>query len=99
MIGADELAGAPRGALDKPHRAVTTDIVEGAHDAVVAAHHDDALAEIFDRAPVARFGEFAGVAHDLPGGAEDAVELDTTGLGLEEVVGRVVAMARERGLA
>jgi cytidylate kinase len=31
--------------------------------------------------------------------AEDAVELDTTGLGLEEVVGRVVALARERGLA
>jgi CMP/dCMP kinase len=30
--------------------------------------------------------------------AEDAVELDTTGLGLEEVVGRVVGMARERGL-
>jgi cytidylate kinase len=31
--------------------------------------------------------------------AEDAVELDTTGLGLEEVVGRVVASAKERGLA
>jgi cytidylate kinase len=31
--------------------------------------------------------------------AADAVELDTTGLGLEEVVGRVVALARERGLA
>jgi CMP/dCMP kinase len=31
--------------------------------------------------------------------AEDAVELDTTGLSLEEVVGRVVALARERGLA
>ncbi|HEV7615650.1 MAG TPA: (d)CMP kinase [Solirubrobacterales bacterium] len=31
--------------------------------------------------------------------AEDAVALDTTGLGLEEVVGRVVALARERGLA
>jgi cytidylate kinase len=30
--------------------------------------------------------------------AEDAVELDTTELGLEEVVGRVVALARERGL-
>ena len=29
--------------------------------------------------------------------AADAVELDTTGLGLEEVVGRVVALARERG--
>ncbi len=31
--------------------------------------------------------------------AEDAVELDTTGLSLEEVVGRVVGLARERGLA
>lgn len=31
--------------------------------------------------------------------AADAVELDTTGLGLEEVVGRVVGLARDRGLA
>jgi cytidylate kinase len=31
--------------------------------------------------------------------AEDAVELDTTGLSLGEVVARVVALARERGLA
>jgi cytidylate kinase len=31
--------------------------------------------------------------------AADAVPLDTTGLGLEEVVGRVVGLARERGLA
>jgi len=31
--------------------------------------------------------------------AEDAIELDTTGLSLEEVVGRVVGLARERGLA
>ena len=31
--------------------------------------------------------------------ADDAVELDTTGLPLEEVVARVVALARERGLA
>jgi cytidylate kinase len=30
--------------------------------------------------------------------AEDAVELDTTGLSLEEVVGRVVGLARDRGL-
>jgi cytidylate kinase len=30
--------------------------------------------------------------------AEDAVPLDTTGLSLEEVVSRVVALARERGL-
>ncbi len=31
--------------------------------------------------------------------AEDAVELDTTGLSLQEVIARVVALARERGLA
>ncbi|HEX5592759.1 MAG TPA: (d)CMP kinase [Solirubrobacterales bacterium] len=31
--------------------------------------------------------------------AEDAVELDTTGLTLDEVVARVVTLARERGLA
>jgi cytidylate kinase len=31
--------------------------------------------------------------------ADDAIELDTTGLSLEEVVGRVVDLARERGLA
>jgi cytidylate kinase len=31
--------------------------------------------------------------------ADDAVELDTTGLSLDEVVTRVVALARERGLA
>jgi CMP/dCMP kinase len=31
--------------------------------------------------------------------AEDAVELDTTGLSLDEVVARIVALARERGLA
>ena len=31
--------------------------------------------------------------------AEDAVELDTTGLSLAEVVARVVALARDRGLA
>jgi cytidylate kinase len=31
--------------------------------------------------------------------AEDAVTIDTTGLGLEEVVGRVVTLARERSLA
>lgn len=31
--------------------------------------------------------------------AEDAIELDTTGLALDEVVARVVALAQERGLA
>jgi cytidylate kinase len=31
--------------------------------------------------------------------AEEAVELDTTGFTLDEVVARVVSLARERGLA
>jgi cytidylate kinase len=31
--------------------------------------------------------------------AADAVELDTTGLDLDEVISRVVGLARERGLA
>src|ERR1700760_665164 len=37
-------------------------------------------------------------AHGALRAATDAVELDTTGLSLEEVVGRVVKLARERGL-
>ncbi len=41
----------------------------------------------------------AGREHGALRAAEDAVELDTTGLGLEEVVGRVVALARGRALA
>jgi CMP/dCMP kinase len=41
----------------------------------------------------------SGREHGALRAADDAVELDTTGLGLEEVVGRVVALARERALA
>jgi cytidylate kinase len=37
--------------------------------------------------------------HSALRAAEDAVEVDTTALSLEEVVARVVALARERGLA
>jgi cytidylate kinase len=40
-----------------------------------------------------------GREHGALRAAEDAVELDTTGSSLEEVVGRVVGLARERGLA
>jgi CMP/dCMP kinase len=37
--------------------------------------------------------------HSALRAAADAVEIDTTGLGLDEVVARVVGLARERGLA
>jgi len=36
--------------------------------------------------------------HSALRAAADAVEIDTTGLGLDEVVGEVVALARQRGL-
>jgi cytidylate kinase len=37
--------------------------------------------------------------HSALRAAEDSVEIDTTGIELDEVVGRVVGLARERGLA
>jgi CMP/dCMP kinase len=37
--------------------------------------------------------------HSALRAAEDAVEIDTTGLALDEVVGRIVVLARQRGLA
>jgi CMP/dCMP kinase len=40
-----------------------------------------------------------GREHSALRAAADAVELDTTGLSLDEVVGRVVELAREKGLA
>ena len=40
-----------------------------------------------------------GREHSALRAAEDAVELDTTGLALEQVVERVVALAQERGIA
>jgi CMP/dCMP kinase len=46
----------------------------------------------------ARDARDSGREHAPLRAAEDAVELDTTGLSLEEVVGRVVALAKERGL-
>ncbi len=39
-----------------------------------------------------------GREHGALRAADDAVTVDTTGIGLEEVVGRVVGLARERGL-
>ncbi len=37
--------------------------------------------------------------HSALRAADDAIELDTTGLGLDEVVGRIVELAREREIA
>ena len=40
-----------------------------------------------------------GREHSALRAAEDAIEIDTTGLEIAEVVERIVALARERGLA
>jgi cytidylate kinase len=39
-----------------------------------------------------------GREHGALRAADDAVEIDTTGLGIDEVVGRIAVLARERGL-
>jgi cytidylate kinase len=41
----------------------------------------------------------AGREHSALRPADDAVELDTTGLSVAEVVSRVVGLARDRGIA
>jgi cytidylate kinase len=46
----------------------------------------------------ARDGRDRGREHGALRAAEDAIELDTTGLGVDEVVERVVELARGRGL-
>lgn len=46
----------------------------------------------------ARDGRDRGREHGALRAAEDAIELDTTGLGVDEVVDRVVELARGRGL-
>lgn len=47
----------------------------------------------------ARDARDRGREHGALRAAEDAIELDTTGLSIDQVVERVVALARERGLA
>jgi cytidylate kinase len=63
-----------------------------------AAETGDDLATVLD-AQRRRDARDTEREHGALRAAADAVELDTTGVGLEEVVGRVVALVKERGLA
>ena len=76
VIGAGQPPRAARDAGHQPRAAVAADVREGSHLAVVAAKDDDALAEIFDRPPVARGRNVAHVADDLPGRADHPLHLD-----------------------
>src|SRR4051812_549349 len=75
VIGAGQPFRAAAAAADEPRAAVAADIGEGAHRAALAAYHDDALAEIVDRPPVAGAGDFVRVADDLPGRADHPLHL------------------------
>jgi hypothetical protein len=56
--------------IDHPRGAVAANVVEGADLVVVAAHHDQALAEEVEGVEVPRLGNVRQVADDLPAGAE-----------------------------
>jgi cytidylate kinase len=62
-----------------------------------AAESGEPVARVL-AAQVERDRRDRGREHGPLRAADDAVELDTTGVGIEEVVARVVAIARERGL-
>lgn len=63
-----------------------------------AAESGEAVGDV-QAAIDARDARDRGREHGALRAAEDAVELDTTGLSIDQVVERVVALARERGLA
>ena len=58
-------------AIEQPRRPVTTDVVECAHLAIVAAKNDNRLAEEFERMEVAGTRHIARVADHLPAFAEN----------------------------
>jgi CMP/dCMP kinase len=63
-----------------------------------AAESGEPVEEVL-AAQIERDGRDREREHGAMVAAEDAVELDTTGLTVDEVVARVVGLARERGLA
>ena len=63
-------------------------IGEGTDLQVAAAHDDDAFAQIVERVPVARRGNVAFVADDLPTRPKDALALDAEELGIMVAPGR-----------
>ena len=62
-----------------------------------AAETGEPLAEVL-AAQATRDGRDRGREHGALRAADDAVEIDTTALKLDDVVGRIAALARERGL-
>ena len=80
--------GRPASAVDQARAAVTADVGERAQRHVLAAHDDHAFAEVLERVPVARLGDVAVMADDLPGGGEDPLLLELEELGVAVGPGR-----------
>jgi hypothetical protein len=75
MVGTDQPLRAAAIALHQLGAAVPADIGEGANDAVLAADHQHALAQKFERLPLARLGHVADMADNLPRRAQHARHL------------------------
>ena len=84
MEGADDGAAAMALAvLHHARAAVPADIVEAAHQAVLAAHDEGAFADHVEGEVVARVGDVADMADDLPAAPEKLLLLDLQELGIE----------------
>jgi len=70
VIGAGQHLGAAAGPVDQPRPTVAADVGKSPDCGVVAADDDDALAEIFEAAPLARLANLVLVADDLRRGAQ-----------------------------
>jgi len=66
MVGTGQHLGAAAGPIHEPRPAVTADIGERPHLAIIAADDDHAFAEIIEAMPVAGAGYVVEVAYDLP---------------------------------
>src|SRR5206468_2723777 len=76
VVGAlDRLGEAPVLRLAQPGAAVAAHIIEGPHYAVLAAHHDDALAADGAERVVPGLGELGGAADANPAAREYAFPL------------------------
>src|SRR5581483_904200 len=77
VIGAgDPPPAVPSGLIEEPGRAVPASVVKAADLPVLAAQHDDALAEEIERVVVAAARHVVDVTDDLPARTEDELLLE-----------------------
>ena len=104
MIGAGQPLGAAGLAIDQPRAAMAADIGERAYRPVRPANDEDALAEQFERAPIAGGRDVALMADDLPRRADhprhlhiEIIRIAIDPAGQAEIVQRIGSGRREAG--